>query len=237
MPQEDDYPSTPTTASRHAALAWRRCTWTSPRATTHATARAHPDDHGQDRRATLRRMAPRTPAPAAHRHPGQARTTPAGCATASARTVAGRGQPPGSAALSRRACLSRPPQPADNQAMGEFDLIARYFTRPVRHAAWAWATTAPAGPAPRHATGHQQRHAGRRPPLCRCRPRGPGPQGPGRQPVGTWPPVGPSRWPSRWRWRCRESMKPGWLAFPKVCWRWPMRTAASWWAVTPRRAR
>ena len=43
------------------------------------------DDHGQDRPATLRRMAPRTPCTCCAPTPRFTRTMPAGCATASAR--------------------------------------------------------------------------------------------------------------------------------------------------------
>jgi hypothetical protein len=101
-----------------------------------------------------------------------------------------------------------------------FDLIARYFTRPVRRAAWAWATTARCWRPRRHAAGRLQRHAGGRPPLlCRRGPRAPGPQGAGRQPVGPGGLRRAARWPSRWRWRCPGWMKPGWLAFRAGCWR------------------
>ena len=60
----------------------------------------------------------------------RARTMPAGCATASARNSCWPRSAARQRALSRRACLSRQPQPADNQAMGEFDLIARFFHAP-----------------------------------------------------------------------------------------------------------
>jgi len=89
--------------------------------------------------------------------------------------------------------------------MGEFDLIARYFTRPVRHAALG--------------VGDD---------CALLAPR------PGMQLAISSDMLVEGR---RWHWRCPGSMKPGWLAFPKACWRWPMHTAANWWAVTPRRAR
>ena len=120
--------------------------------------------------------------------------------------------------------------------MGEFDLIARYFTRPVRHAALGVGDDcALLAPRPgmqlaissdmlvegRHffadvdpeALGHKAL-AVNLSDLAAC----------GAKPLAFTLALA-----------LPGSMKPGWLAFPKACWRWPMHTAASWWAVTPRR--
>jgi thiamine-monophosphate kinase len=68
--------------------------------------------------------------------------------------------------------------------MGEFDLIARYFTRPAARAVLGVGDDcALLQPAARHAVGHLQRHAGRGPAFLRGRgPFHAGPQGAGRQP-------------------------------------------------------
>jgi len=125
--------------------------------------------------------------------------------------------------------------------MGEFDLIARYFTRPVRPGGTAalgvgddCALLAPR-PGMQLAISSDMLVEGRHF-FADVDPEALGHKSLAVN-LSDWPPVGPSRWPSRWHWRCHGSMKPGWLVFPKACWRWPMHTAASWWAVTPRKAR
>ncbi len=168
----------------------------------------------------------RTPCTCCAPTPRPARTMPAGCATASARN----GCWPRSAARRRSAfaahLLSRPPQPADNQAMGEFDLIARYFTRPVRHAALGvgddCALLAPR-PGMQLAISSDMLVEGRHF-FADVDPEALGHKALAVN-LRTWRPAGPGRWPSRWHWRCHGSMKPGSLGFPKACWRWPMRTA------------
>ena len=110
----------------------------------------------------------------------------------------------------------------DNRGMdplGEFELIARYFTRPVRRAALGIGDDcalldAGAG----HAARGVERPAGRGPAFRldgRARPARP--QGAGRQPVATSPPAVPRRWRSRWRWRCRASTRPFSTASRAAC--------------------
>jgi hypothetical protein len=74
---------------------------------------------------------------------------------------------------------------------------------------WAWATTARCCAGRRAAAGGVQRHAGRRPPLPVHRgTRAAGPQGAGGQPERPGRLRRRSRWPSRWRWRCRAPTRP-----------------------------
>ncbi len=77
-------------------------------------------------------------------------------------------------------------------------------------APWAWATTAPCWPAPRHAAGRLQRHAGRRPPLF-CPTWPPACWATRRWPstCRTWPPAAPNPWPLPWPWPCRTATRPG----------------------------
>ena len=122
--------------------------------------------------------------------------------------------------------------------MGEFDLIARYFTRPVRHAVLGVGDDC-ALLAPRtgmqlaissdmlvegrhffadvdpEALGHKAL-AVNLSDLAAC----------GAKPLAFTLALSLPRW-----------MRPGSQASRAGCWRWPMPTAASWWAATPRRAR
>jgi thiamine-monophosphate kinase len=122
--------------------------------------------------------------------------------------------------------------------MGEFDLIARYFTRPTARAVLGvgddCALLQPA-PGTQLAISSDMLVEGRHFFATSTRPRWATRRWPSTS--ATWPPAAPSRWPSRWRWRCPALMKPGWRLFRKACWRWPMRTAANWWAATPRKGR
>ena len=113
--------------------------------------------------------------------------------------------------LSEQAASARQPT---IQAMGEFDLIARYFTRPVATPPWAWATTAPCWP-PRpgmHLATSSDMLVGRPPLLCRQTPR-PWAKAPGPSTCRTWPPAGPGP-PFTLALALPGSMKPGWLVFP-----------------------
>ncbi len=97
--------STPTTASRPAASGWRRCTWTRPRATTCRCAEHILMTMDTDRRPRCGawRLAPCTCcAPTRQAGQNDARWLRERQAPG---TAAGRGQPPGGAALSRRTCL------------------------------------------------------------------------------------------------------------------------------------
>ena len=101
--------------------------------------------------------------------------------------------------------------------MGEFDLIARYFTRPAARAVLGVGDDcALLQPSAGHAAGHLQRHAGRGPAFfCRRRPGRAGPQGAGRQPerpgrlrrhaAGLHAGAGPARAPTT----------PGWTPFSR----------------------
>jgi carboxylate-amine ligase len=241
MPKKTTTSSTPTTASRPAALAWTRCTWTRPRATTcrcASTSCMTMDQHRRTRRGARRLE---RAAPAAHR--SQAGQNDARWLRERQREEQLLAEVSRQAALRFRGAAAEqaataPTRHRTIRPMGEFDLIARYFTRPVRRAALGVGDDcALLAPAPRHAAGHLQRHAGRRPPLlCRRGPRAPGPQGPGRQPVG---PGGLRRPAAGFTLALAlpGPMRPGCRLFARACWRWPTRTAASWWAATPRRAR
>ncbi len=115
----------------------------------------------------------------------------------------------------------------------------RYFTRPVRRAALGVGDDcALLAPAPGHAAGRVDRHAGRGPPLpVDGRARAARPQGAGGQPER----------PGRLRRAAAglhagaraaaRSTRPCSPASRAACSRWPTRTAASWSAATPRAAR
>ncbi len=123
--------------------------------------------------------------------------------------------------------------------MGEFDLIARYFTRPVKRAALGvgddCALLAPT-PGMQLAVSSDMLVEGPALPVDR-RPRAPGPQGAGGEPQRPGPRAARSRWPSRSPWRCRRRTMPGWPASRAVCSRSRTNTNANSSAATPRAGR
>ena len=112
--------------------------------------------------------------------------------------------------------------------MGEFDLIARYFTRPVRRAALGvgddCALLAPA-PGMQLAVSSDMLVEGRH------FFAGTDPERLGHKALAVnlsdWRPAARGRWRSRWRWPCRRWTQPGWRASRAACCSWPTRTAAS----------
>ncbi len=125
------------------------------------------------------------------------------------------------------------------QPLGEFDLIQRFFQRPAhRSPLGVGGELRPAGPAPRHAAGRLQRHAGARPPLFARR----GPRLLGHRALAVdlsdlaacgAPTPGLYPWP----WPCRTATRPGAKPSAKGCSPWPKPTTANSSAATPRKAR